>query len=515
MRKVLYFLLFYIVSFWGPAKAQDDSGPVRVEFEAGADVFQLVPCGELGALMFYESVKQTDETNKAWVFIFYDTALEANWSREIPVVKGLGFVKSHVVGEDVFLLFQNSSKSRNDVYNMQLLHINVAKNDFQQTGIFIPEKARLVNFEVAGDMAVFGLNYWKEKTLVLIKNLKTNREIKIDFTENPTFLEDIRFDKKGTLIFAVLNVYSSRKKSALYLNTYTTAGEMRNSIGIIPGHEMVKLMNAKLTPDEGETVYLLGTYNHLNGKLSRSEEEDQEEESEGFYISKVTKAGVKFIKLYDLLDFKNITEILNNEELKDISNIINKNNKKNKNEPVYYDFLIHDLIHTDDEFIMLAEAYYPEYHQISTMSYDFYGRPVPYYYTVFDGYKYFNAFVVSFDKNGKLNWSNGMKIWNMLLMKLVKVVEVYKDSNDVVLFYNYKGNVVSKVINRYSKIGEVEQTKIVTGHPDDVQIDSGVGMIRHWYGKYFIAYGYQTLRNSTLSGGSKRKVFYINKLAYD
>ncbi len=515
MKKIFYFLLLFVISFPGWATAQDGSGAVRIEFEAGAEVFQLVPCGELGALMFYESVKQADETNKAWVFIFYDTNLEAKWSREIPVVKGLGFVKSQVDGENVFLLFQNSNKSRNDIFNMQLLHINVVSNDFKHTGVFIPEKAHLVNFEVAGEMAVFGLNYWKEKTLVLIKNLRTGREIKIDFTENPTFLEDIRFNQKGTLIFAVLNVYSTRKKSALYLNTYTTAGEMRSSTGIIPGHEMVKLMNAKITPEDDETVYILGSYNHLNGKLSRAEEEDMGEESEGFYISKVTKAGVKFIKLYNLLDFKNITEILNNEELIDVNNIISKNNKKKKNEPVYYDFLIHELVRSDDEFIMLAEAYYPEYHQVSTMSYDFYGRPVPYYYTVFDGYNYFNAFVVSFDKNGRLNWSNGMKIWNMLLMKLKKVVEIYKDSSDVVLFYNYKGNVVSKVINQYSKIGEVEQTKIAKGHPDDVQIESGVGMIRHWYGNYFIAYGYQTLRNSTLGGGSKRKVFYVNKLAYD
>ncbi len=78
-----------------------------------------------------------------------------------------------------------------------------------------------------------------------------------------------------------------------------------------------------------------------------------------------------------------------------------------------YDFLVHNLQVNDDELIIAADAFYPEYRQVSTMSYDFYGRPMPYYYTIFEGYQYFNAFVAGFNKQGELGWSNGIKIWEM------------------------------------------------------------------------------------------------------
>ena len=515
MKKILLTLSIYIIFFTWPVFAQDDSGPVRVEFDASAEVFELIPCGELGVLMFYESVKQTDNLNKAWVFIFYDKNLNAQWSKEIPVLEELNYRGFRIAGEDVYIAFQNNDKSRAEVHNFQLLHINIIDATFNHTGVFIPEKAQLVSFEVLGNTLVLGLNYWKERALVLIKDLNTDKQTTISFTEEPTFIEDILLSLEERQLYVTLNIYTSKKRSSLYLNSYNPDGELQKSVIIAPLQESQKLMNAQLNLEDDGSIYILGTYNSMNGKLSRTEEGKQGEESEGFYIAKTEGGEQKFIKLYNLLDFKNITEILNNQELKDIKNIINKNEKKNKDQSVYYEFLIHEMYSAGDDFILLAEAYYPEYHQVSTMSYDFYGRPMPYYYNIFDGFRYFNAFVVSFDYDGNLNWSNGIKIWDMLSQKLLKKVEIFRDSNHLVLFYNHEGNIVSKVVNGYDEVGDVEKNKIATTHPDDVQIEAGSGMIRHWYDGYFIAYGYQTLRNSTLGGGSKRRVFYFSKLAFD
>ena len=515
MKKILLTLLFSLIFFTWQGFAQDGSGPVRVEFDASAEVFELIPCGEMGVLMFYESMKQVDRFNKAWVFIFYDKNLNAQWSKEIPVLEDLNYRGFRIAGEDVYLAFQNNDKSRADVHNFQLLHINVIDAGFNHTGVFIPEKAQLVSFEVSGKALVLGLNYRNENALVLINNLETGKQTTISFVDEPTFIEDIILSSEERELYVALNVYTSRKRSSLYLNSYNPEGGLKKSVLIAPAQETKKLMNAQLNLEDDGSVYLLGTYNSMNGKLSRTEEGKQGEESEGFYIAKAEGGHQKFIKLYNLLDLKNITEILNNQELKDIKNIIKKNEKKNKGQSVYYEFLIHEMYNAGDDFILLAEAYYPEYHQVSTMSYDFYGRPMPYYYNIFDGFRYFNAFVVSFDHDGNLNWSNGIKIWDMLSMKLLKKVEIFRDNNDLVLFYNQEGNIVSKVVNGYIEVGDVEKIKIATSLTNDVQIEAGSGMIKHWYDGFFIAYGYQTLRNSTRGGGSKRRVFYFNKLAFD
>jgi hypothetical protein len=515
MKPHLLIISIFLFSIILPALAQDASGPVRVEFTAPADVFELIPCGNRGALMFYESAKQVDDQNKAWVFIFYDKDLKALWSKEIPVIQNLTFEKYQIVGEHVYLAFQNRDKSRADLHNFQLLQINILDAGFNHTGIFIPEKASLVNFEVAENTLVLGLNYWKEKALVLIKDLKTGNENTIKFEASPTFAEDVRLADDGGQLYVALNIYTSRKRSSLYLNNYDLSGTLKNSVAVVPTREYDKLMNAQIYPDGQDNIYVLGTFNSLNGKLSRTEEGNQGAESEGFYIAKIANGEQDFVKLHKLIDFKNFTEILNNQELANIQNIIEKNKKKNKEESINYEFLIHELYKEGDEFIMLAEAYSPEYHQVSTMNYDYYGRPMPYYYNIFDGFRYFNAFVVSFDPNGNLIWSNGIKIWDMLSDRLQKKVEIYKDADDFVLFYNHETNVISKVINGYQEVGKVEKSKIATSHAGDVQLETSGGMIRHWYDGYFITYGYQTLKNTTLSGGNKRRVFYMNKLAFD
>nr|NQU90157.1 hypothetical protein [Bacteroidota bacterium] len=507
----IIFIFLLTASSW----AQNDDGPVRVEFDARAEVFEVIPCGVYGALMFYESIKEFDENNKVWVFVFYDRNLNPLWSKEVPVFKDMSFLEYNRSKDDLFLAFQNKVKIKHNVYNFQLLKINLLDATFNPTNIFVPDKTELVNFDVYKNRAAIGLNFWKDKAMLVIRDLSGGSEITVPFRETATFIEDTRFDTVNSQILVVINVYSSRKRSDMYLNAYNFQGELMTSILIAPPVETEKLMNAQLNFVTEDTLYLLGSFNNLNGKFSRTEEDDEGEESEGFYIAEIENGKQSFIRFHKLLDFKNITTILNNEELPSVQDLINKNKRKGKADALYYEFLIHDLKRQGDDFIMLAEAYYPEYHQISTMTYDFYGRPMPYYYTIFDGYRHFNAFVASFNKDGELNWSNGMKIWNMISMYLAKRVEMSFDGEEAVLFYNHEGKIVSKVLKGYQDIGDVEKTKIATSYPNDVQLDASKGRVVHWYGNFYLASGYQTLRNSSLGGGSKRHVFYFNKVVFN
>jgi hypothetical protein len=512
----VYFLLLAVFSFAGLSlSAQNEEGVMRVEFNARAEVFELTPCGEQGVLMFYQSVKDIDENTKAWIFIFYDKNLEPLWSKEIPVFKEFGYKGHYLSGENLFLTYQKVTKARSDEYNLQLLKIDVLTGDYKAEGIFIPEKAGLVNFQVQDNLLVAGFNYEKEEALLLIRNLDTGEDKPTIFSGNPSFIKDVRFNPYSKEIVVALSVYPSRKNSSLYINTYDHNANLKSSVQIAPPRTSEKLLNAQLSFGSLFEIFVLGSFNNLNGSESSADETTPGEESEGFYIAKIESGEQKFIRLHELLNFRNITEILNNEELAQVRNLIDKEKKRGKKQTLNYKLLIHDLKHQDDSFVLLAEAYYPEYHQVSTMSYDFYGRPMPYYYSVFDGYRYFNAFVVNLDREGNLNWSNGIKIWDKRSMQLRKSVDIRQDSTGLAIFYNHDGKVISKVVDGYTQLGNVEKTRLGTLYTGDVQIESSNGMIRHWYGDYFLAYGYQTLRNNQLGGGSKRRVFYFNKLIFN
>jgi hypothetical protein len=108
-----------------------------------------------------------------------------------------------------------------------------------------------------------------------------------------------------------------------------------------------------------------------------------------------------------------------------------------------------------------------------------------------------------------------MKMWEMLSMKLRKNVGVFPDDDNLAIFYNHDGSVVSKVIDGYTQKGTEERTRIATKNISETPAESTQGRIVHWYGNNFLAYGYQTIRNNSMPGGSRRDVFYINKMTFD
>jgi hypothetical protein len=495
--------------------AQRPSEPLRVEFSAKADVFEVVSCGEDGALLFYQSNRVVDDKSNAWVFILYDQNFEAIWSKEIPVFKEFAYELSHVNDGKVYLTFQKTEKPRSDEHNFQMVALDLKTGDFRLDNLFIPEDARLINFQVSQNMMAAGFNYPREKAILIVYDLQKKQHFHIQFTEQPSFIKDLKINNYSNEIFTSVNVYTSKRTSALYVNSYDFEGNLKNSLEVTPLRQEEKLMNGQISFISSDQFFVLGSFNNQNGSASRANENDMGEQSEGFYIARFEGNGQKFIRLHQLLDFKNITEILNNEQLAVVRNLLRKEQKKGKEQSLNYDFLIHDLQKNGDNFLMLAEAFYPQYHQVSTITYDFYGRPMPYYYTIFEGYRFFNAFVVEFDRDGNLIFSNGMKMWEMLSMKLRKNVGVFPDGNDLAIFYNHDGSVVSKVIDGYTQKGTEERTRIATKNISETPAESTQGRIVHWYGNNFLAYGYQTIRNNSVPGGSRRDVFYINKMTFD
>jgi hypothetical protein len=511
--RFIIFLLFAFVPVW--LAGQSGSGPVRVEFDVNAEVFQLVPCGEAGVLVFYETIDQPDEHNKSWFFVFYNDQLQPVWSMEVPILLDFIFMESFVEGDDIYLAYQKSDRSKADEYNFQFVRINLNESGYVLHSTYIPDRSELIVFKVMDGKLFAGFNYWKEQAMLLIRDLNTGEEHTVMLTDEPSFINDLKFIPDTPAVMLAVTIYVSRRESLLYLNSYDYKGNLLHTGQLVPTNPTEKLLNAQLHFVSENEFYVLGSFNNLNGKISKTEDTQRGEQSEGFYIASFENNNQAFINFYPMLDLKNFTKILNNQQLATATSMLKRQNRRGRDQTLNYDFLIHELIVQGDELIMLADAYYPEYRQVSSMSYDFYGRPMPYYYTVFDGYRYFNAFVVSFDKDGNLNWSNGMKIWDVRSMRLQRRTAFYVDGNDMVIFYNHDGKIVSKMIDGYQDVGIVENMKIATTHTGDLQLESNQGMVKHWYDDLFLAYGYQTLRNNTTGGSSRRKVFYVNKIMFD
>lgn len=176
--------------------------------------------------------------------------------------------------------------------------------------------------------------------------------------------------------------------------------------------------------------------------------------------------------------------------------------------------MLHDVIEHDSLFYFIGEGFYEDYHMVTNTYYDYYGRPVPVTYSVFDGYRYFNAFISCYNEKGDKIWDNGMEIFNILTFDLKKRVIAYFTGNETVLAYNHNGNISAKIIRGSEVVEGVEHYPVETTFVNDKIIEDTKSNIVPWYDNYFIAYGFQTIRNNSLIKNNKRTVFYINKVSF-
>ena len=176
--------------------------------------------------------------------------------------------------------------------------------------------------------------------------------------------------------------------------------------------------------------------------------------------------------------------------------------------------LLHDVVFYNGNYVLLSEAYYPEYRTVTNMYYDYYGRPIPQTYTVFDGYNYISGIAAAFSPDGEIIWDDGIEIRDVLTFNLARYMESYVSGGELAFFYSSQKRLYYKISGGPDSDNTLQNISIESTYKGDkVTEDLGSKMV-HWYNNYFICYGYQKIKNNRVSGG-KRTIFYFNKLAFN
>jgi len=259
---------------------------------------------------------------------------------------------------------------------------------------------------------------------------------------------------------------------------------------------------------------LIGTYDVVKGS-SIDKKNYFDSESSGFYSIKIKDNRQADSYYYNFLDLENMTGYLKSNEYHQARKKASKKDNSKEELSVGFDLLIHDIVQKDSLYYFVAEAYYEEYHTVTSTYYDYYGHPVPVSYSVFDGFRYFNAFISCIDKDGIKIWDNGMEIFNILTYDLKKRVNVYLSDEDILMAYNREGKIAAKIINGTDVIEGMEYFPLESTYTKDKIMEDTKSSMEYWYDNYFLAYGFQTIRNNSLVNRSKRVVFYINKVAFE
>lgn len=505
------------LAFFAPVsivlKSQSDP-PLRIEIESKSDeaMFRVVACGDLGFIMFYQSTLTQDEY-RYWTFVSYNIFMQETWKKEIPVYKNVDMRKKLFKDGNLYLLFHDVEKKKKELSNFQVLKIDIANTRYELYSGELPENSKIVDFDVFHHNIIAGIDIGEEQTAIIVldENTKETKTI-FELTENSSRFESLYIDTLKNSFTGVINMFTTKSEYYLILEEFDTAGNKMQSTIIRPGENKKLNSGNIITINENERL-VLGTYDFVKGGTI-DKKSYFHNESSGFYSIKINGNQQGESRYFNFLEMENMTGYLKSKEY---VQALKKAERKDDNPDKYsldFDLLLHDIVKKDSLYYFVSEAYYEEYHTVTSTYYDYYGRPVPVSYSVFDGYKYFNAFISCFTKDGIKLWDNGLEIFNILTFDLENRVNIYFAGDEIILAYNREGKIGAKIIKGAQIIEGLEYYPLESTYINDKIIGDSKSSMEFWYDNYFLAYGFQNIRNNTLVGNDKRVVFYLNKVSF-
>lgn len=513
--QVVTFLLIIIYSL-NSLSIQAQGDPfLRVEIDARSDEakYNLIPCEKKGTMLFYKTTIEEGDY-KFWICILYNTMLQETWKQDIPLFDNMEYADHVLVGNNLYCMYHDPEKKKSEEFNIQMVKIDLNNGSYELFSGLLPETSQFVDFRIMGDLVIIGLNIDNDHAGVYTFNT-SSRDIttQLEILDHRARFESLYLDDSNGTCNAIFNVYESKNAYYLLIHEFDATGKEVQTLRINPGSAK-KFNTGKIATVSGNIKLVFGTYGVL-----RTPSVDAKDyfikESAGFYVANITDPDNMTLRHENFLDLENMTGYLKSREYQLAKKKAEKKDEGDVDKySVTYDMLLHDIIERDSMFFFVGEAFYEHYHTVTNTYYDYYGRAVPVSYSVFDGYRYFNAFISCYDYQGNKKWDNGMEIFNILSFDLKKRVNVYFTGDETVLAYNREGKISSKIIEGPKTIDGVEHYPVETTYHNDKVIEDTRSSMEYWYDNYFIAYGFQTIRNNSLIEKNKRTVFYINKVAF-
>jgi hypothetical protein len=519
----LILLFFFLAGFPGialmsqqPAGNYSADKPLRIEIPARSvnETYRIIPCGANGLILFFRSQEVADEARVNWYFSCYDTNLQQLWVKSVPLLNDQSYRFSDNRKDTLALLFVHGGKSRTPENAFEILRIIPQSGTMILNAGKVEEGAAVDAFGMQGDRAWLGVNTRGQAGKIVNVTLKhgINRAFPLGNGSQISVLW-MKPDSASTTVSAIVSRQVSKKNAEYYLVRYDTNGAIRREvlIGTQSGERTLTQVRVAGPGTGGEL--LLGTYGQ--GVTSSVQKNRPVEESTGFFACPVMSGSQKSIHFYNFLELQYAGSLVGEN---DIINLKKKALKKNKSLAEYsldYSVLMHDILLMNGQYIIISEIFSPQYHTESFTDFDFYGRPYTNSYSVFDGYRFYNAVVAGFDQEGKLLWDNNIEIRNLVSLDLSPKVVNYPVGKDLVLCYLSDGKVGTKIIRESNVIEKLDFSSMEMLNPDDKLLSETKGTLIHWYGSYFLSYGYQDIKNVALETNNKRLVFYFSKLRFE
>lgn len=263
----------------------------------------------------------------------------------------------------------------------------------------------------------------------------------------------------------------------------------------------------------GQGEFLIGGTWNLESSKQHASVYDKGTETAGLYLMHYRGERQEDFRYLYYLDYPKLDTLLSDEDSYKLAQARQKANGR----MILPDFLSQvRFFEQEGVFHLLAETYERILTTTTDVSYDFYGRMIPYTRTSFEGFAYRNAFYAVSDSSGRIL---GTSVFNIAHTRyddyLSPVAALGRDTVGKGLLYAYvnQGSVYYRSMNAAGNVSPVHSFRLSPLVANDrVQKTWNEGLI-FWYPDTFLSYGYQQVVNSRRKGKSRQNVFYMNKIS--
>jgi hypothetical protein len=446
--------------------------------------------------------------NGAIDLIRLDTALNIVWQGSILVDKTLLPAGNITANEYAyFLLRGNTSK------NFELYKVSQSEGTYMHYHIKGFIRFNPTEFQVTDNALLIG-GYFNRVPLVLYFNFNTQQsKVLPGLLNEEGELNQINTYEDGSfqLLISALNI---ERKKTLWIKEYLPDGTLVDNYSLRPD-ENKSLIFGRSIRTLNHMQIVAGVYGNRYGEYSR-----------GLFVATIDPNGLQQLRYYNYGDLKNFFNYMKAKRTNRIKERIERRKIKGKKIKFNYRFLVHEIVPNEGQYLLLGEAFYPQYKSISRTSYG--GFFTPYSIgtpglvrgdQIFDGYRYTHAVIIGFDKDGNLLWDNSFEINDVKSFVLEQFVKLEVNADKIVLLYLYENEIRTKIIQGDKVLEGKSIDPIKTLYESDmIAKDSRdtreTRKLDYWYHDYFYAYGVQNIINVTQSESPKRRVFFVNKVGY-
>lgn len=291
---------------------------------------------------------------------------------------------------------------------------------------------------------------------------------------------------------------------------------------ILPPDETIRLVDAKLTVLPDARLWVGGTY-HLSREKQTVSPYDRGSETTGLFAALYdqadnTTAAPRRLTFWKraYYDFPDLANRLSREAWYDLQRAQEKS-KGRTIIPAFTTQIRTGQTPATAQLYVLGEVYTRALQTTTEMYYDAYGRMVPYTRTYFEGFRFRDGFLARFDSLGHAVSESVFDLdRNRLYDALTDYSQWAADTNGRTLyFYPDDDRLTYRVLEAMSGTsGEPATFSLPPLFQYDKVQKSWGGVLTPWYGRHYLAFGYQQIRNTRLSG-SRRNVFYLQKITVE